>query len=125
MAAAIQVKGIAELNKAVTSIGFDFSELSEANLAIAKTVADRAATLAPRRTGALAGSIKGVRDKNKVRVSAGNANVPYAGVIEYGWAKRRIKAQPYITKAAAELRDEIKQRYENNIKDIIRKNGLN
>ncbi len=125
MAVAVQVTGLAQLNKALTSIGFDFSELSEANFAIAKMVADRATTLAPKRTGALAGSIKGVKDKNKVRVSAGNAKVPYAGVIEYGWAKRRIKAQPYLTKAGAELRNEIKQQYENNIKEIIRKNGLN
>jgi hypothetical protein len=125
MVAAIQVSGIKELNRSLTEIGFDFRELQQANLSIGKIVADRAATLAPRKTGKLAKSIKAKPDKSKVRVSAGGAGVAYAGVIEYGWTKRNIRPQPYIRKAADQLRQVILEKYKSNINQLIRKYNLN
>jgi len=124
MVAAINTTGIKELEKSLTSLGFDFAELSKANLEIGKIVANRAATLAPKRTGKLANSIKPKPDKTKVRISAGGAGVPYAGVIEYGWAKRNIKKQSYIMKAAGQLKNEIIEKYKNNIDDLIKKYNL-
>jgi len=124
MAAAIQVSGLTELKKNLKDLQFDFTELKDANFKIGKIVADRAATLAPRRTGALANSIKPKADKTKVVITAGGANVPYAGVIEYGWKKRNIRPQPYIMKAAGELRQQIIEQYKNNINAVIRKYNL-
>jgi HK97 gp10 family phage protein len=125
MVAAIEVKGMKELNKSLTKIGFDFQELKDANFAIGKIVADRAANLAPKKTGKLANSIKAQPDKLKVKVSAGGANVPYAGVIEYGWKKRNIRPQPYIRKAADQLKEQIIEKYKSNINQIIKKYNLN
>ncbi len=124
MAAAIEVTGIRELNKALKSVGDDFEDLKDANQQLGLIVANRAAALAPVRSGKLASSIKTNRAKNKVTISAGRASVPYAGVIEYGWGKRNIKKQPYLNKSVNENKEQIKLKYEQNIKDIIKKYDL-
>ncbi len=124
MAAAIEVTGIRELNKALKGVGDDFEDLKDANQLLGQLVANRATALVPVRSGKLASSIKTNRAKNKVTISAGRASVPYAGVIEYGWGKRGIKARPYLNKAVNEKKGEIKEKYEENIKNIIKKYDL-
>ena len=124
MAAAIEVTGIRELNKALKGVGDDFEDLKDANALLGQLVANRATALVPIRSGKLASSIKTNRAKNKVTISAGRASVPYAGVIEYGWGKRGIKARPYLNKAVNEKKGEIKEKYEENIKNIIKKYDL-
>lgn len=124
MAAAIEVTGIRELNKALKGVGDDFEDLKDANQLLGQLVANRATALVPVRSGKLASSIKTNRAKNKVTISAGRASVPYAGVIEYGWGKHGIKARPYLNKAVNEKKGEIKEKYEENIKNIIKKYDL-
>ena len=124
MAAAIEVTGIRELNKALKGVGDDFEDLKDANALLGQLVAGRATALVPVRSGKLQSSIKTNRAKNKVTISAGRASVPYAGVIEYGWGKRGIKARPYLNKAVNEKKGEIKEKYEENIKNIIKKYDL-
>ena len=34
-------------------------------------------------------------------MSVGRASVPYAGAIHWGWPARNIRAQPFLTNAAA------------------------
>ena len=124
MAAAIEVTGIRDLNRALKGVGDDFEDLKDANALLGQLVANRATALVPIRSGKLQSSIKTNRAKNKVTISAGRASVPYAGVIEYGWGKRGIKARPYLNKAVNEKKGEIKEKYEENIKNIIKKYDL-
>ncbi len=124
MVAAIEVTGIRELNKALKGVGDDFEDLKDANALLGQSVANRASAIVPVRTGRLQSSIKTNRAKNKVTISAGRASVPYAGVIEYGWGKRNIRKQPYLNKAVNEKKGEIKEKYEENIKNIIKKYDL-
>jgi len=124
MAAAIEVKGIKELNRTLLDLGSDLSDLKDANEALSKIVANRAAALVPVRKGTLKGTIKSVRSPKKVQIAAGSSSVPYAPIIEFGWAKRNIRPQSYLYRAANELRDEIKTRFANNISDLIKKHNL-
>ena len=124
MAAAIEVTGIRELNKALRNVGDDFEHLKDPNKLLGHLVASRATALVPVRSGKLQSYIKTNPAKNKVTISAGRASVPYAGVIEYGWGKRGIRARPYLNKAVNEKKGEIKKKYEENIKNIIKKYNL-
>jgi len=124
MAAAIEVKGINELNRALLGLGDDLSDLKDANEALSKIVANRATALVPVRSGKLKGTIKSVRSPKKVQIAAGSSTVPYAPIIEFGWGKRNIKPQSYLYRAANELRAEIKEKFTNNISDLIKKYNL-
>lgn len=54
----------------------------------------------PRSGGRLKASIRpGATTKAGV-VKAGSSRVPYAGPIHWGWPRRNIKAQPFLTTAA-------------------------
>ena len=119
--AVVQVKGLNEVLRALNQIGADFEELKDANKELGDEISARAAALAPRLTGALASSIRSNRAKKRVSIKAGSARVPYAGVIEYGWPRRGIPAQPFLRKAAFEDRDLIQRTYEENIKSLIYK----
>lgn len=124
MAAAIEVTGLKELNRALLDLGDDLSDLKNANEALGRIVSNRAAALVPVRTGRLQRTIKPVRSNKKVQIAAGSSSVPYAPIIEFGWGKRNIKAQSYLYRAANELRSEIKIKFEDNIKDLIKKYNL-
>lgn len=122
--AAVEVTGLKECLRDLKKAGADFEELKDANNELARTVASKAAAVAPRSSGALAASIKGNRAKNKVSVKAGSARVPYAGVQEYGWPARNIEAKSYIRATTYQNIDSIMETYEDNIKSIIKKYDL-
>lgn len=96
-------------------------DLKTANKTLGTEIAAKAAAIAPRLTGALASSIRANRAQKRVQIKAGNSKVPYAGVIEYGWPRRGIESQSYLRRAAFDNKDYISQKYEDNIKDIIKK----
>jgi hypothetical protein len=98
----IRVEGIAELTRTMRKAGKDLSELKDAHTKAAQMVADRAAELAPRRSGALAGTIRPAKQANRARVMAGSAKVKYAAPIHWGWPARNIGSQPFLTDAATE-----------------------
>lgn len=119
--AVVGVRGLSEVTRLLRRLGDDMEDLKDANARLSGDIAQRASAIAPRLTGALASSIRGNRAQKKLQIKAGNARVPYAGVIEFGWPSRRIEAQPYLRRAAFREKDLIKQRYEDNIEQIIRK----
>jgi hypothetical protein len=65
-------------------------------------VAQWAAVTAPRRTGALGASVRGMKQVGRARIVAGNASVPYSGPINYGWPARNLPAQPFMNEAAVQ-----------------------
>jgi hypothetical protein len=94
----LEVEGAAELRKTMLAAGQDLSDLTKANKEVAAQVV--AAVHAPRRSGALAGSVRGSGTKSGAIVRAGGARLPYAGPIHYGWRARNITPQPFLTDAA-------------------------
>ena len=96
----VGVAGARELRRTLKAAGDDLEDLKAVNATIARYVALRAAAMAPRRSGTLAGSVRGNQAKTMARVAAGGARVPYAGPIHWGWPRRHIRPQPFLVDAA-------------------------
>lgn len=96
----MRIQGLPRLRRALRQLDADVTDLKNANAAAAATVAAAAAARAPRRSGALAASVRGNRAASRATVRAGTARVPYAGPIHWGWPARGITAQPFVIDAA-------------------------
>ena len=94
-----RVGGIRDLVRDLQRLGLTVDDLKGAFGAIAAKGAKTAESLAPKRSGALAASVRGNRAKNKAIVTAGRARVPYAGPINYGWPARRIQPSLFMQRA--------------------------
>jgi hypothetical protein len=96
----VQVEGARELRRTLRRAGDNLADLGAVHAAVSAMVAARAATLAPKRSGDLAGNIRGGKGKTSAVVRAGGARVPYAGPIHWGWPARHINAHPFMVDAA-------------------------
>lgn len=119
-----KVTGLKEVVAGLRDAGAEMADLKAAFSAIARRGADLAAQAAPRRSGRLAASIRGNRAVSKAVVVAGRATVPYAGAINYGWAKRNIEPALFMQKADQRLRPYAVQQLEDEINQVIGKRGL-
>lgn len=97
---ALQVEGLPQLRRAFRQLEAGLEDLKDANQAVATLVATGSAGRAPRRTGTLAGSVRGNRAAATARVMAGGARAPYAGPVHWGWPARHLEAQPFIADTA-------------------------
>lgn len=121
----IEIEGLRELNRAFRSLGRDATlELKDVHLDGAKIVEKRARQIVPRRTGALADTLRSSGTMKGARVRAGFARVPYAGPIHFGWARRNISPQPFLYDALDDRRREVLDAYSVNLKRLIRKHDL-
>lgn len=101
MADQLKVIGGRNLRRTLAKAGVDLTELKATNAKVAGIVATRGRGLAPvGPTGRLAGSVRPSGTKTQAVVRAGFARVPYAGPIHWGWPKRNIEAQPFLSEAA-------------------------
>jgi hypothetical protein len=87
----VKVRGLRELEDTLDELRGSRT-WERAAQAAAEVLAPAAAALAPRRRGALSGSI---RAQGGAVVSA----LPYAGVIHNGWARHNIAPHPFIREA--------------------------
>lgn len=95
----VQVEGARELRKALKAVEGGLDDLKDTHTRIAAVVVPPARSGAPRRTGRLAGSIRGSGTKTTATIRAGGARLPYGGPIHWGWPARHIKGQPFLTDA--------------------------
>lgn len=123
--AAVEIRGLNEVVRNLKMFGVSAEDLKEANSIISGKVARDAAAAAPKKTGRLSDSVRGNRQQRKASVIAGGSSVRYAGVIEYGYPKRNIKAQPFIRRAGWTNQQFIIEQYEKNINSLINKYGFN
>ena len=83
----IQLKGASELARGLKKAGADMKDLRQVNKEAAQIVVPEAKNLAPKgKTGKLAASVRAGATQKAGVVRAGSKRVPYAGVIDYGWA---------------------------------------
>ena len=94
-AAGFQVRGADRLARTAADAGRELRDLSRTNRAVAEGV--RASASPPRLTGALAASLTVTSSTTEADVTSG---LPYAGVIEYGWARHNIEPSMFLTSAA-------------------------
>lgn len=101
MADQLRVIGGRNLRRTLAKAGIDLAELKATNAKVAGIVATRGRGMAPvGPTGRLAGSVRPSGTKTQAVVRAGFARIPYAGPIHWGWPKRNIEAQPFLSEAA-------------------------
>ncbi len=124
---AIRVEGGRELRRKFREAGDDMTDLKDLHKQLADDVAGTAKTKVPVRSGRLRNSIRGSGTKTAARVRAGNnrksgpTSVPYAAPIHFGWSRRGIKPQPFLYEALDDRRQEVIDRYNDQIDSIIRK----
>lgn len=80
-----RVEGLTAFLRSLDGLALDVDDLKGAFGALAAEGAGLAAGFAPKRSGDLAGDIRGNRAKSKAVVTAGRATIPYAGAVNYGW----------------------------------------
>lgn len=98
MTTGFSVDGADRLARTLRTARAELVDLTATNRAVADAVAAAASATAPRLTGALAGSLTVTSSATGSAVSSG---LPYAGVIEYGWARHRIEPTLFLSSAAA------------------------
>lgn len=123
-AISFSIDGVKEVQTSLDKIEKNIRENLALNKELSSTIAQKASALAPRLTGALASSVVGNPSAEKAQIVAGSAAVPYAGVIEYGWPAKNKQAKPYLNKAVNDNLIYIIQKYEDSIKDIVKKYDL-
>jgi len=119
-----RVQGLTAVVRDLKAMGLEVDDLKDAFSEIAKEGAEVAARFAPRKSGRLAGDIRGNRAQSKAVVTAGRASIPYAGPINYGWPARNITGSGFMQKASDEMQPVAIQRLESEINEQIRRKGL-
>lgn len=122
--AGFRVEGLTQVVRALQQMGVDVDDLKDAFSKIADEAAQVASSFAPRKSGRLAGDIRGNRAKSKAVVIAGRASVPYAGPINYGWPKRGIAPAHFMQRADQAMQPRALQTLEDEINRKIRERGL-
>lgn len=97
----VRVEGASRLRRTLRDAGDDLTDLKDAHRAAALIAARAAVRFVPWRTGRLAGSIgwRGTASAGTIRAGT-RSRVPYAGPIHWGWPKRGIEPQPFLTDGA-------------------------
>lgn len=112
----VRVEGAARLRATMRAAGLKLRDLSAVNRRTAAKVAQAALPSAPRRTGALAAS---VRPSGTQRVAAVRSTLVYAPVIHFGWPDRKIAPQPWLYDTAVATEPEWSGYYEAEIDKIL------
>ena len=104
----ITVEGGASLMRTLKRAGADIDDMKDTNQRVARQVAAVASSLAPRRSGRLAGSVKGNR---AVAQAVIRSRLPYAGPIHWGWQSRGIRPNPFMVEAVNRTQPAIESWY--------------
>lgn len=112
----VTVEGGANLQRTMAAAARQLDDLTPAHQRAANVVAEAAQTRAPRRSGRLASRIRATGNREGATVSVG---VVYAGVQEYGWPARHIRAQPYLIPAGQDTTATWRGEYQTEVQDIL------
>jgi HK97 gp10 family phage protein len=116
-APAIEVQGLNKLTRALKKAGVEISDLKEANTRVGAVVVQAAGPLTPRRTGALAGSIRPAQRQSGVIVRAGGGRVRYARYVEYGTS--RMRPRSYLIKGMNDSQPRWMTVYEGELQKVM------
>lgn len=100
MAYQVKLVGGRRLRRAMRDAGLDLRELKETNRRVAGIVASEGKSSAPVVSGRLAADVRPTASQTSATVRAGRKSLPYAGAIHWGWPKRGIAANPWLSEAA-------------------------
>lgn len=127
----VNIHGDARLRRTMKKAGGDIKVLTGMNRKAASIVAGAARGGAPvgtktgksrkrYRPGKLAASVRAGATTRAGVIRAGGARVPYANVIHWGWPKRNIAADHFISDAAIRTEPVWVKDYEDHMKRVVR-----
>lgn len=116
---AVQVDGLRQLVRTLKAAEEDLDDLKAANQRASSIVLDAARPTTPRRTGALAASGRVNKATGKANVLFGNARVPYAPPIHWGFPARHIAANPWVMAAAQQSQSSWLAAYEADLQRVL------
>lgn len=123
----VRVDGARELRRALKQAGLDLkADIKDAHKSVAETVVSRArvlcpvapATMSSAKPGLLRDSLRTGATQTAAIGRAGRKSVPYAAPIHWGWFKRGIKPNLFLTRAASETEPQWVKEYENKFDKI-------
>ena len=130
----VQIRGGRQLRASMKRAGMDIKQLTGINREAAETVATAARGRAPigqpsrrrgrgrpKAGGALKASIRAGATTRAGVIRAGSSRVPYANVQHWGWPKRNIRPQHFISDAAIATEPVWAKKYEKQMNDVIKK----
>jgi hypothetical protein len=142
----IKVEGLEALYKKLEALGASKKEFVDVNFRAAKTLRDAVRPLVPtsegsrgengrlyqyKAPGALKASVRASKGLGYASVMAGNARVPYANPVHWGWfedkdnfVKKNIKPNLFIYRAIDSTKDRIMAQYNEDMQNILNKYGL-
>lgn len=118
-----RIQGLRETVRSLERFGVEAKDLKSAFKRIGTLVQREAQSLAPKRSGSLAASIRPSNTKNKSVIYAGSARVPYAGVQEFG-NYNNITARVYLRGAVKRKQGQAVDLMEKELNDLLRKLDL-
>lgn len=116
--AGVQVHGLAALEQALAAAGGSLRDLSDLHADVSRVVTTKAGTLAPRRTGRLAASLRGV---GAADAAVMGSTVPYAAVVHWGSKRRHITARPFLLQAVEATTAQTERLYLTKLDEIMGK----
>tara|TARA_R110000822_G_scaffold123979_1_gene258491 strand:+ start:5489 stop:5890 length:402 start_codon:yes stop_codon:yes gene_type:complete len=120
--ASVRSVGLSRAVRALSKAGVDSTDMKQLMYSIGMIVV-RASNV-PVLTGRLASTLRAGKGKTKAVVRIGGAKAPYAGVIHYGYPARNIQPAPFVLEALVRKRQDVINRLDEGISDILRKNNL-
>lgn len=117
----VRVTGVREVQAALKKLEASSSDLATVHREVAATLIPGVALRSPRRTGVLAGSWSAKSTKTRARIVS---SAEYAGVIEYGWAKRGIEPARMVRDTIESSQREIVGEYEDAIAKLGARAGF-
>lgn len=98
--AVYEVEGGRRLRATLRQAGDDLQGMRDAHRDASQIAANAAAALAPVRSGRLRATVRAAGTKTAGIIRAGFARVPYAGPVHWGWPRRNIPANTFLSDGA-------------------------
>ena len=142
----VRVTGLRETIKQLEALGADKQEIVDANFQAAETLRKAALPYVPlyqgnrgangklyqyKSPGSLRSSLRSSKAKGYAQVLMGNSRVVYANPIHWGWfydkewfIQKNIKPNLFLYRALGSTKDQIMERYNQDMQQLIDKYGL-
>lgn len=120
----VEIEGMANLRRTVKAAGGDLKDFTALNKRVATVVAYRGqstAPVGPPERGHIARTVRASGNRTAAIIRAGNnTTFPYANPIHWGWFRRGIKPNPWLSRAAQETESTWRRVYMDGINTIVR-----
>jgi hypothetical protein len=116
-----EVTGGDAVARRMRELGRSSSDMRKVFDELGREIVADARVMAPKRSGALAGSIRAKARRSGVTVASG---LPYSGPQEYGWRRRGIDPHRFMTTAADSKEQAAVDNLDAEVRRLIREAGL-